>query len=175
MHKRYSLALMKRTVIAFAAFFGAAFVSAAQLTEQQLFGVKIGEALPSQFKGKGTNVGAFTFLPIPTHHPSLQTELQTLNLFSDSSTAVVIGVRGDRPFNIRADCEASSKRIDAILNLTYPVPYQGKDRKYQRQSTNGEILADIRCVDQPPFVNLSLEVTNPNLEEPLMKKWRNER
>lgn len=165
---------MNQNIAIFASVLSACSPQIETITHERLFGVAIGQPLPEEYSGHGANVGAFTFLVIPVGYAPLRTELQSVNLFTDSASGVVVGFRGDRPFPSQTECDESAKRIKSILNSAYPVTYLGSDSRYQFRSKNGDILAGVICAAHEPFVTLSLEVTNPILEDRLMKRLRNE-
>jgi hypothetical protein len=120
-------------------------------------------------------MGAFTFTTVPVIHSDLRADLQTVNLFTDSETGVLAGFRGDRAMGSRASCLEAAARIDAILRAQFPVPFKGKDSRYKHQTQSGDVVAGVRCSTKDTIGTLTLEVTNPDLEERLMRRARNER
>jgi hypothetical protein len=134
-----------------------------------LVDVAIGAKLPDKYVGQGQNMGAFTFITVPVAHDGLRVELQDVNLFSDSQSGLVAGFRGDRAMLSQTACMAAARRVDSILGVEYPVPYRGTDPRYKHQSKTGEVVAGVRC-SAGAVATLTLEVTNPVLEDSLMQR-----
>jgi hypothetical protein len=135
----------------------------------------IGQPLPPKYSGQGNNMGAFTFTTVPVANPELSAQLQEVNLFTDSSTGVLAGYRGDRTVEGEHSCRRAAELIDEILRTHYPSPFSGADPRYKYQSQDGKVVAGARCTKKGAMYALTLEVTNPELEEQLMSKARNER
>ena len=143
--------------------------------EPPLVEATIGAKLPAKYLGQHNYVRAFTITRVPILHPALQAELHDVNLFSDSGTGVLAGFRGDRAMQNQSACRSAAARVDAILRAQFPITYKGNDPKYQHQSKTGDIVAGVRCSVVDGVDTLTLEVTNPTLEDRLMRKARNER
>ncbi len=143
--------------------------------EPPLVEATIGTKLPAKYLGQNNNVRAFTIIRVPILHPTLQAELHDVNLFSDSGTGILAGFRGDRAMQNQSACRSAAERVDAILRPQFPIAYKGNDPKYQHQSKTGDVVAGVRCSKVDGVDTLTLEVTNPTLEDRLMQKARNER
>ena len=143
--------------------------------EYELFGVSIGKKAPDNMvEGNSTN-GPFLLVTAPSRTPHLQVALQDVNVFIFPDSHIVAGLRGDRVLNDMAACIEARKIVTNELKAVFPGSYSGKDTRYQFQSSDGRVLAGSRCVQSKSFPQLIVEITDPQLEEKLMKPLREQR
>lgn len=143
--------------------------------EHELFGITIGEKAPDQLVGNRVTEGPFLFVTVPSKTRRLQAALQDVNVFIFPDSHIVAGLRGDRVFNDMAACNEASQIITRELKAAFPSAYSGSDARYQFQSKDGRILAGVVCARSRPFPQLTVEITDPQLEEKLMKPLREKR
>ena len=147
----------------------------AQATDEHtLFGIKIGEKAPAGFIERVTSGSPFLIVAVPTAK-TMQNALPDVNVFIFNDSHVVAGLRGDRAFHESASCETAKALVHEQLRMAYPVKYSGSDQKYQFQSKDGKILAGAVCTSIGPFPRLTLEVTDPLLEERMFSTLRHHR
>lgn len=144
--------------------------SAARGGTSELFGITIGAKAPDNLLAAATSERSFDFLEVPTRGQSLSEFLYQANVFLLMDSGIVAGVRADRVYPSAAACEEAANRVNEIIRGSFSASYTGDDYRFTRQSADGKVVAGARCDQQKPFVTLTLEVGNPQLELELRER-----
>jgi hypothetical protein len=161
-----------RTILPALLLFVSIWCSAKEMSETDLFGVQIGQRAPDRIvEGRSTS-SAFLLVAVPLKTKALQEALHNVNVFIFPKNKIVAGLRSDRVFSTRDECDKAKLTIESELRNAYPKTYSGPDRRYQFESKDGKVVAGVICENTTPFPRLALEVTNPQLEAELMSTFR---
>ncbi|SIP96206.1 hypothetical protein [Marinobacterium stanieri] len=163
--------MIKRILAIISVIFSAS-VLAGELSEPEVYWVTVGEKAPEILTKNQSTSSPFLLVTVPVKVFPLKRELPDLNVFVFPESKMVSGLRGDRVFETIEECEASKTVIAKVLVSLFPLKYIGEMSKYQFKSKSGKTIAGVSCVKLGAFVDLSVEVTNPELEKEMMKNWR---